>query len=253
VTLLSLWIGPRLGRVERACLRSALRQGHKVHLYCYRPPEGVPRGVELRDAAALFPESAIVRHHGGSPSLFSNRFRYEAQRRGLGTWIDCDLYLLRPIDLAAPVLFGEEAPGWINGGILRLPPDAPVLAPLLELFEERTVPFWLPPRARLAARLRRRLTGRTGLARMPWGTAGPKALTALLAAHGLAGAALPRDIFYPVRWQDAAWILAPGVALEEVVTERSVAVHLWNERIRAFKDRPAPAGSFLARLQAEGA
>jgi hypothetical protein len=36
-----------------------------------------------------------------------------------------------------------------------------------------------------------------------------------------------------------------------MVTERTVAVHLWNECIRAFKDRLAPEGSFLHRLQQE--
>ena len=39
----------------------------------------------------------------------------------------------------------------------------------------------------------------------------------------------------------------------EVHRESSVAVHLWNECIRTFKDAPAPAGSFLHRLQQEGA
>jgi hypothetical protein len=33
----------------------------------------------------------------------------------------------------------------------------------------------------------------------------------------------------------------------------TVTVHLWNERIKHFKEKPAPKGSFLARLQQEGA
>lgn len=36
------------------------------------------------------------------------------------------------------------------------------------------------------------------------------------------------------------------------MTPNSLALHLWNELIRGFKDKPAPAGSFLARLHAEG-
>ena len=248
----TLWIGDRLGRVERACLRSVLRHGHGLHLYCYRPPDGVPEGVELRDAAEIVPEHRIVRHRSGSVSLFSNLFRYELQRRGLGTWLDCDAYLLQPLEADALYLFGEEAPGVINGGVLRLPPDSPMLPPLIALFQERKVPPWLPLRAKAAAHWRLLATGRSGLARMPWGSAGPRALTAVAQAKGLLHHALPREVFYPVPWQDAGWIRNPGVSLEQVTTPHTVCVHLWNERIKGFKREPAPPGSFLALLQQEG-
>src|SRR5688500_1370812 len=90
----SLWLGPRLGPVEQACLLSVLRQGHEMALYCYEEPEGVPEGVNLLDAEEIIPRREIVRSPGGGASFFSNRFRYELQRQGRGTWIDCDLYLL---------------------------------------------------------------------------------------------------------------------------------------------------------------
>ena len=179
-----LWIGPSLGRVERACLRSVLRQGHPVSLFCYRRPDGVPEGVELRDAAEVLPETAIVRHEGGSVALFANRFRYELQRREMGIWLDADIYLLAPLPCDRPNLFAWQEPDIIATAVLRLPADSPVLPPLLALFEERVIPEWLQPDERLAAWLRRSLTGRTGLSRMPWGSAGPNALTALAIRHG---------------------------------------------------------------------
>ena len=250
---LTLWIGPALGPVERACLRSWLRHGHPAALYCYRAPEGVPEGVELRDATEILPESLIVRHRTGSVSLFSNRFRYALLQRGLGTWLDADVYLLAPLDSSRPYLIGEEAPSRLNGAVLRLPPDSPLLQPLLALFEEKSVPSWLPWRARAAAWWRLRTTGRSGIARMPWGSAGPDALTALARRLGLMGEALPPELFYPAGWKKAEWVRDPRIGLEDIVGERTVAVHLWNERIKRFKHAPAPAGSFLARLQAEGA
>jgi hypothetical protein len=248
-----LWIGPELGAVERACLRSVLRQGHELALYAYGPVEGVPDGVELRDASGVLPEDRIIRHSGGSPALFANWFRYELQRRGLGTWIDCDIYLLSPLDGEAPYLFGEEEPGRINNGILRCPPDSPFLAPLVDLFEERSVPPWLPPRSRIAAWIRLLSSGRSGLSRMPWGSAGPSALSFLARRHGLDRWARPPEVFYPARWQDALWITDPAIHLDDVAGPATVAVHLWNERIKAVKDGPAAPGSFLARLQSEGA
>jgi hypothetical protein len=85
-----------------------------------------------------------------------------------------------------------------------------------------------------------------------WGELGPFALTARARRHSLASEALPQNVFYPVPWQDAGWIRDPGIALDDVVTEETVAVHLWNECIREFKDGPALEGSFLSRLQDEG-
>lgn len=251
--LLTLWIGARLGPVERACLRSALRHRHRVALYCYAPPDGVPAGIELRDAAEILPAGAIVYHRGGSPSLFSNRFRYELLRRGLGTWIDCDLYFVAPLSELGEVVMGEQGGGTINGAVLRLPPASPMLAELLALFDERSVPPWLAWRARIAARLRLTTTGRSGIARMPWGSAGPEALTWLARAHGIAGQAQPASRFYPVPWTDAAWLLDPARPLETVVGPDTVAVHLWNEWLRGLDLAAAPPGSFAARLLAEGA
>jgi hypothetical protein len=232
---------------------SVLRQDHPLALYCYDPVEGVPPGVEVRDAAEVLPRETIIRHVGGSVALFANRFRYQLQKLGAGTWIDCDTYLLAPIDGDRPYLFGEEEPGRIANGILRIPGDAPLLAPLLRLFDERVIPYWLPRRARLEAAWRLLSTGRTDLARMPWGTAGPAALTALARRHGVAGHALEPDVFYPVHWSNAAWILDPAKKVEDMVTPKSVSLHLFNELIKGFKDKPAPKGSFLSRVQAEGA
>lgn len=249
----TLWIGESLGPVERACMRSVLGQGHGLALYCYRPPSGVPQGVELRDAAAVVPEERVMRHRTGSVAPFADWFRYELQRLGLGTWVDTDLYLLAPLDTDRPYLFGEESHGWINNGVLRLPADSPLLAALLEIFQKPTTPWWLPWRPYLAGRIRELLNGEADLSKMPWGTTGPRALTALAGRFGLADQAFPADVFNPVAWDRADWILDPAMQLADVISERTVAVHLWNECIKTFKNAPAPQGSFLERLHREGA
>lgn len=249
----TLWIGPRLGPVERACLRSALAQGHEVKLWCYDTPAGVPDGVRVCDANDVVAKDRIIYHRGGSPALFSNLFRYELQRQGRGVWIDADLYLLRPLDKSGENLFAFESADMIAIGVLRVAPDCPVLAPLIELFEEDAVPRWLPRIDRWAARFRRWRTGKTGLAQMPWGVAGPKAFTALAREFGTDRWALPPSVFYPVPYERASWIVDPAIDLDDVIFPDTVAIHLWNELIRGFKDQPAPPGSFLARLQREGA
>ena len=249
----ALWIGPQLGNLERACLRSVLAQGHSLTLWCYEEPGGVPAGVKLADASEVLSRDRIIAHRGGSFSLFSNRFRYELQRRGLGLWLDCDVYLLAPLTGLPELVLAWEGIGQINNAVMRLPQDCPLLAPLLDLFDEQDVPPWLPWPARIAAWSRLVTTGRTGVSKMPWGSAGPKAITYLARRTGHDRLAMPPETFYPVPWQQAAWISDPNVQLEDVITPATRAVHLWNELVKGHKDAPAPRGSFLARLQEEGA
>lgn len=248
----TLWIGNSLGPLERACLRSVDRCGHRITLYCYSEPEGVPDGVELRDAGDILPESEIVRHCNGSVAPFSDWFRYELMKRGLGTWIDTDLYLLGQLDEGRPYLFGEERPGVINNAVLRLPADSPLLDELLLPFAGNRAP-WLSVRHRAMLRLRKLFGGGIDVGALPWGTTGPAALTAAAGKFKLSSHALPPAVFYPARWEQAAWILDPAIKLEDMVTRDTVGVHLWNECIRQVKNEPAPKGSFLARLQREGA
>lgn len=243
-------MGPELGAVERACALSVLRHGHALTLYCYDEPRGVPAGVEIGDAAEILPRSWAEAHRD-RPSFVSNRFRYELQRLGLGIWLDCDVYLLAPLDFPNLHVFGRQSDELINSAILRLPPDSPILPALLAMFEDREIPRWLSRSARLAAYWRRLRTGRPGIAAMPWGTTGPHALTAIAREHGLDREAQPQDVFYPVEWQQAGWIADPTRRLEDMVTQRSVAIHLWNEQTGSLRRAPAPAGSFLARLQEE--
>ncbi len=251
--LVSLWIGDDPGAVERACLQSAVRHGHKVALYCYRAPAVPIPGVEVRDAATILPEDSIIRYRSGSVSLFSNWFRYALMRRGAGVWIDADTYFVAPLDTRQDWIFGLQDERIVNMAVFKVPADSPVLDELLAPFERGARPAGLSPRQRLAL-LGRRLRGeRLTLADMPWGSTGPNALTKVLRRHGLVHLAQPVDVFSPIPYLAADSILRPDMALDDVVSARTVAVHLWNELIKPFKTTPAPEGSILARLQREGA
>jgi hypothetical protein len=222
-------------------------------LYCYEEVAGVPEGVQLADAATIVPRERIIRHAGGSYALFSNHFRYQLLARLVcGLWVDTDLYCVAPMAFTDPYVLGWQDTEYLNGAVLRLPPDAAVLPLLLAIFEAKTPPPWLPPEARAAALEQLQQTGRIDLGKAPWGVAGPSALTYLIKAHGLAWVAQPQPVFYPVHWRQAEWILDPSLDLSMMVSDATLAVHLWNERIKHVKDTPAPHGSFLARLQEEG-
>lgn len=244
----TLWIGDLLGPVERACLRSVMRHGHSLALYCYRRPDGLPEGVEVRDAAEILPAKYVFLHRRKSFAPFSDWFRYELQERGAGTWVDADVYLLASLDRTREYLFGEEAPGTINNAVLRLPPGSEAVRQLLAPFRTKTRPPWMKWSLLEFLRSGRGRNPRS----LPWGTTGPAAMTAVARDLGLEGYAYSPDVLYPARWEQADWIVKPEITLDQVITSRTLSVHLWNGCIERFKNDPAPAGSFLERLHAEG-
>lgn len=247
-----LWIGDRLSVVERACMRSVLRCGHPLTLYVYDAVAGVPEGVVVADAETILPRSAIVTHRSGSVALFSDWFRFELQRRGAGIWLDADVYLLEPLAIASHGnLFGWYHSDQIGAGILRLPPDSPIIAPILELFRSPAVPDWLRWPDRMRARLRSIVCGSVDLGELPWGVAGPIALTALARRSGLAHLARPREEFYSYDYRQAEWIFDPARSLEEFVRPSTRALHLGNYIIAERKEEAPTPGSFFDHLSRE--
>jgi hypothetical protein len=229
-----------------------MRSGNELALYCFGELAGVPAGVELRDASEILRLEDMLEISGGRADLYSDWFRYELLDRGVGTWVDTDIYALRQIDGSEPYLFGEQGGGLLNNAVLRLPPGSKILSRLLEPFRRRTTPKWMRADRYLAMRIRELLSGRVDLTKAPWGTTSPFALTALTTKLGLRDLAQPASRFYPVPYQEADWVLDGARHLEDVIEDGTVAVHLWNECIKGYKSNPAPTGSFLARLQAEG-
>lgn len=249
----AFWHGAPPGPIERACMRSVVRHGNGLALYSYRDIPDLPAGVELRDAATILPEDRMIRHSGGSPAPFADWFRYSLQQHGAGTWIDLDIYFVAPLEHRGDYLFGLQEPGVINNAVLRLPPDSPLVLALIDLFEhERPLP-WLSLRERTLDRWNRIFAPAKRRERLPWGATAPRALTALAYKLDVAHWAVPAEVFYPVTYHRADWILDPALRLEDMIGPQTVAVHLWNELIRPFKQGPAPRGSFLERLLDEGA
>ncbi|MDK9697035.1 MAG: hypothetical protein OEL76_11635 [Siculibacillus sp.] len=250
----ALWIGERLGPIARACLASFLRRGHRVRVHSYRALDDLPEGAEAVDAASVVPRRSIVRHRrSGSPALFSDLFRYELLRRGAGIWIDADLYCVRPIDFPGPNVFGFEEPGSINGAVLGLAPDDPILDGLLSVFADPgVIPPWvdLPGHHRILLKVRHLLGLGDQLADLPWGAVGPRALTWLLREDGRLDEAQPIDAFYPLHWSQIDRLYAADGDIEAVVTPRTRTIHLWNNLLARRPLEAAETGSFLERLVA---
>jgi hypothetical protein len=221
-----------------------------VALYTYGEVSGVPAGVEMRDAAELFPyeTAATLRYPNGSFALFSNIFRMALQQRGLGMWVDADVVALRPVDIDGPFVAGRESDRFLNGAILKLSPDSPVLRDWLATAESGRVPPWLPLRRAMKPRVRQALGARIHPSELPFGTFGPRSITALAARHGLTGAAQPQPVFYPLHPRMAERLYDPTLQLGSFVTSETRTIHLWNEKLRKLKASAPPEGSPLYEL-----
>jgi hypothetical protein len=250
----SLWIGPRLGWLERLSVSSWLAHGHRAVLWTYHPIEGVPRGVDIRDARAILPESAITYHSfSGSVSLFSNRFRYHLFQRCSATWFDSDVFLLRPFINVSPYVYAWETAASICNAVLRLPAGSPALRDLLTFTDASVpVPRWWPLKSRVAQRARALVGRHARPQELEWGTFGPRALSEILRRRGLTGHALPRETFYPIIWTETAMLYAPREVVEARITPRTVGVHLWSTSsgiatpaVLTLRNRPSPPESWI--------
>jgi len=249
----AFWIGRRLGALGRACLRSFLRHGHPVHLHVYEEPEDVPAGVVLHDGARIMPRSLAVPHRKtGSYALASDRFRYELMAAEAGIYVDCDCYCLGPLR-SHDYMFGWESNEFIGAGVLKMPPDSDLLQALLHIFRtDGFIPPWLNESRQRRMRWRRLLGRPVELGDMPWGTAGPLAVSHYAKETGVADRAQPPDLYYPLSYYHARLLVDPHLTLDELITPRSEIIHLWNEYWRQAGIGNLPVGSPLALILAEG-
>lgn len=252
-TIVTFWHGPA-SWLERLSAASFLAAGHRVEVYSYDPVEGLPEGVVLKDASEILPRDKLVFYKGkGTPGVFSDYFRASLMAAEKGVWADLDVVCLRALANLPPLVLSYERPGSINGAVLRIPADSPLLPAMLAIFTEDKRPLFephLPPvrRMEIAAR---RLIGQTIRPEdMQYGATGPFALTHYCKALGI-GPILPREVFYPAPYEAIPQLLQPGSDIAQFVTDHTLAIHIWRSQItrRGRADMPLPAaGSALANL-----
>jgi hypothetical protein len=208
----TLWIGPRLSRLERLCIRSFLYHGHALRLFTYDEVEGVPQGVDLCDAADILPRSAIFRYGARAGSSrggyggFANLWRAKHLFQYGGFWVDADQVCLRPWRFPQPYVWAWEKPGYVANGVLKLPAGSDLARDLYNKAHEMG-----QDTAYLAN--------------------GPKLLTALIAEHGLGRYTLEKGVFYPWGCAKWAWPFRPN----GTVPPNAHGMHLWNEMLRRNK------------------
>lgn len=247
----SLWVGARLNYLERLCLASAKATGHQFTLWSYDPDHlaGVPEGTDLRDAAEVMPKERLLRYRdSGSVALGANLWRIELQAKGLGCWVDMDFIFLRPFEFESEYIFGLEYEGWINNAVVHAPAKSALVSDLQTIPRANMVPPWWGPKNKAKFLWRRFQHGPIQLEDYPWGTFSAGLLTYAIKRNGLIHEAQSPDTFYPVRYKDALALYEDAHHVEEMVTENTRAIHMWNSRLEGKKETPPARGTYVDKM-----
>lgn len=250
-TVAALWIGGSLTWLEQLCLKSYVDAGQHIVLYTYEGVQGVPDGVEVRDANLILEGAKLYRHgRTGSVALFSDLFRFHLMQKAPGEiWIDTDIYCWKPLDLGQPHVFGYETPRQLNGAVLGLPADSEALGLLLEFTkDEYPIPDFVSPKMKAEYIERAEAGDPVHVSEMPWGVWGPLGVTWYLNKTGEAKYAQPMEVFYPIHYRDRNLFFKRPLRVTNALSDTTLTLHLW-ARIKKFSGAMyggyAPSGSFL--------
>lgn len=267
--LLTLWIKGPLNWLSRACLKSALRVGHEVHLYSYGEVPNIPAGIIHRDAREVVPEAEIFQFDGvenpamlGSYAPFSDAFRYRSLGLARGIWVDSDVYFLRKLVMHGPVLLGWEGPRpedkahdpfehLVGNAILLMPPSSPVVQDLVRL---TSPPYEMPPWVPKGIRTRalQKLGGRPFFpGAVTYATVGPIAVNHFVHKHGLTSAVSAHPRYYPVGYREIRRFGEADAAFRATLGPETECIHIWNSNFNRAFTTGVPEGSFAARLKEE--
>jgi len=224
-------------------------------LFCYEPVEGVPDGVEVRDATVILPASRIfLNEERGSYAPFSDVFRYTMLRDTDLYWVDADVYAVKPFVFDSGYFLARIEPR-VGIGVLSLPKSSPSLAALLDAAQAPRADLpWLR-RTRAAIGDHAREDGTVPIEKLPYKALGPMALHWLLKRHGEMEHVLPEATHYPL---SPRHILRPRPKAERLVAEADpMSVHLYGSvqhRLlrEAGRDEIDPATYMGALLQKDG-
>ena len=208
-----LWVGNELSVMEQLSIASFLRNGHEYHLYVYEDVKNIPSGTTIKDGTEILPASRIFQYkQQASYAGFSNFFRYKLVLERGGWWVDTDTICLKSFDFEAEYVFSSEfAMGqeFINSGIFKAPAGSDVMSYAWGVCDAKDPE------------------------QIVWGETGPRLMAAAVREFSLERYTQPPEVFCPIGYADWHKVLEPDADLN--LSERSYAIHLWNERWRAAR------------------
>lgn len=253
----SLWIGPRLGILEKLCLKSFADLGQTPILYTYEPLEEMPSYVEWRDASTILPLDGNGRIYRDpvyhSPAVHADLFRLHLMAKTDEIWVDCDAYAVKPFRTENGYLMAGRRDGQrrVHNGIIRLPKDSPALQNWMEFV--RTVPCIPPWWERGMQRNYRKLYGKSvSFAALPLGVIGPLSAYYFLSGTGEIDNVLPEQDYYALPFNTRREWFAPDTGqLDQFEWQSKISIHFFSSvfrRILARRGGNIPRDSLIGKL-----
>ena len=154
----ALWLNGPLRLVDQVCLASMAANHMDVTLYTYGTVNNVPEGIRVANGEDVLSLDLIDRLAPIAKSCtarptqhFSDFFRIECQRLGLGMWLDTDILLLRKFSYdSKKMYFAKENMYRIGFSAIYLPMTNPICEDYYELrYGADLTPHWLGFRRRV--------------------------------------------------------------------------------------------------------
>lgn len=233
---------------------SFLKAGHEFHLYSFNSIKNVPDGVVQREAREVFDDTVDLSPYFAKRAwtALANLFRYKMMLKRLGVWVDLDLICIEKIEFSDSEIFGWVDEKFINNAVLYIE-NKNLLHDLVDIFNVKKS---LPQCVRKYSSSKRYAKlyvknlfhGPLHIVDLPWGTTGPKGLTWLVGEHNLACKAKDVSVFYPLKMSQAQKIFDPEFDIEAVISDETKTIHLWNNKIKTFKNHAPHPDSYIGRL-----
>ena len=221
----SLWIGSKLSNLEICSMTSFIKNGHTYHLYTYDTVENVPQGVQIKDGNEILDKSEIFTYENGSPSAFSNLFRYTLLYKKGGYWVDTDIICNHPFKFEQDYLFiTEPDKDYINS---VLTPSV-LKAPAGNEYYKYAI--------KLCYKLKELVLN----GKMKWGM-GPKTIESLVNQYNLHKYKVKWDTFMTCYCFHFLSMVNPNykphplmISKPNEIPEHMVGIHFWNECFRRY-------------------
>ena len=212
----SVWIGNSLSKMEIMCINSYIAHGHIFHLYVYENVKNIPHGCVIKDGNEILSKDKIFYYTGaakdgkGSPSAFSNMFRYKMLYDKGNYWVDMDMICLKHFNFASPYVFSSEKKldstgkivNIINAGVIKCPPKS--------YFAKYCYDKCLSK----------------NLNDIKWGEIGPSLVKESVEKHKLLSYVQSYETFCPIPYQELNKITTlPNIK----INHGWYAIHLWHE------------------------
>lgn len=230
----SLWIGDRLFPQHIISINSFIQNGFEYNLYVYDDVKNVPSGVILCDANEVIPKDEIWYYNDGfnkgSPSGFSNQFRFKILYEYGGLWTDTDMVLMKPYNFHDKkyTLISETNE---NGEV------HPTTSLIFSESGTSSGKIWLEAIDNISYRNK---------ARVIHGETGPELVTYLVNKYNLHNYVLPPNAFCAIGWHETDKLI-DGTQLPEDV----IGLHLFDAQsnLNDIDKKTYPYDSIIEQLK----